>query len=227
MNARLACACIFALALSAGMSACGSSSSGGSTGAGAAAATSGDAGPVMVLSDGCPMNSGYVGDDKCLAPPPADQGFQLHYGPPDYSKASDLSPYELAPNGEQVDCYYLKTPNKGDVYVGGYEFSMRPGSHHLNVDVNTAAQADGFATCQANDQSPGLLGGTETPVVDERVDTAPENAGLAVKLPADSQAVMNFHVINTGTVPILREAWLNYFYMDAADVKGLRGNVFL
>jgi hypothetical protein len=104
---------------------------------------------------------------------------------------------------------------------------MRPGSHHLNIDVNTMAQPDGFATCGANDQSPGLLGGTETPKVDELVDPAPENAGLATHLPANSQAVLNFHVINTSAEPILREAWLNFMYMDASDVKALRGNLFL
>src|ERR1700742_133096 len=104
MNARIACACISALALSAGMAACSSSSSdGGSTKSGASAATTGsDAGPLMVLSNGCPMNSGYVGDDRCLAPPPADQGFQLHYGPTDYASSAGRAPYELAPNGDQV-----------------------------------------------------------------------------------------------------------------------------
>jgi hypothetical protein len=229
MNSGFASACVTALALGAGIAACSSSSSpDASNKTGTSAATStGDAGTPSTMADGCPMNSGYVGDDRCLAPPAADQGFQLHYGPSDYTSATDRSPYELAPNGEQVDCYYLKTPNTTDVYVGGYEFSMRPGSHHLNADINMMSQATGFATCLANDQAPGLLGGTETPIVDERVDMAPENAGLAVKLPANSQAVMNFHVINTGTAPILREAWLNYYYMNAADVKGYRGNVFL
>jgi hypothetical protein len=60
-----------------------------------------------------------------------------------------------------------------------------------------------------------------------RTDPAPENQGLAVKVPANSQAVINFHVINTTSKPILREAWLNYFYIDASQVKGIRGNVFL
>jgi hypothetical protein len=185
-----------------------------------------DAGP-STSADGCPVNSGFPGDDKCLPPPPPDKGFQLHYGSTEYASATAMKPYVLAPNDETVDCYYLKTPNATDVYVGGYEFSMRPGSHHLNAVVNAVAQPDGFATCQANDQSPGLLGGTETPTVDERSDPAPENAGLAIKLPANSQAVMNFHVINTGAQPIVREAWLNYYYMNQADVKGYRGNVFL
>jgi hypothetical protein len=154
-------------------------------------------------------------------------GFQLHYGPETYTNASAMSPFVLQPNEETVDCYYEKTPNDADVYVSGYEFSMRPGSHHLNIDVNQQAAPDGFGTCQANDNSPGLLGGTETPKVDETSDPAPENAGLAVKLPAHSQAVLNFHVLNATPDPILREAWLNYFYIDPSQVKGLRGNVFL
>jgi hypothetical protein len=133
----------------------------------------------------------------------------------------------LQPGGEIVDCYYLKTPNTTDVYVGGYQLSLRQGSHHFNIDINTAAQPDGLAICGANDNSPGLLGGTTIPVADSRVDPAPENAGLAVKVPANSQAVLNFHVINTTNEPTLREAWANYYYMDQSQVKGYRGNIFL
>src|SRR6185437_1808199 len=109
----------------------------------------------------------YVGDSACIAAPPPAMGFQLHYGPDSYTNASVMSPFVLKPNEETVDCLYVKTPNDTDVYVSGYEFSMRPGSHHLNIDVNQAAAPDGFGTCQANDNSPGLLGGTETPKVDE------------------------------------------------------------
>jgi hypothetical protein len=228
MNFRFACLSVSALTAASWVAGC-SSSSGAAPGSASAVKTTGDmdAAVPSTNADGCPVNSGYPGDELCLPPPPPDQGFQLHYGTTDYASATARAPFELAPNNETVDCYYLKTPNTTDVYVGGYQFAMRPGSHHLNAVVNAAAQPDGFATCQANDQSPGLLGGTETPTVDERSDPAPENAGLAVKLPADSQAVMNFHVINTSAQPIMREAWLNYYYMNAADVKGYRGNVFL
>ena len=65
------------------------------------------------------------------------------------------------------------------------------------------------------------------PKVDELQDPAPENAGLASFVPANSQAVINFHVINTTSEPTLREAWLNYMYIDKSQVKGLRGNLFL
>lgn len=173
------------------------------------------------------MNSGFVGDERCLAAPAPDKGFRLHYAPVDYTDPASEVPYILQPGEETVDCYYLKTPNTTDVYVGGYQLSLRQGSHHFNVDINTTAQPDGLAICGANDNAPGLLGGTTVPVADERVDPAPENAGLAVKLAANSQAVLNFHVINTTSKPILREAWVDYFFMDPSQVKGFRGNVFL
>jgi hypothetical protein len=154
-------------------------------------------------------------------------GFQLHYAKMDYKDPASEAPYVLQPGQESIDCYYLKSPNTSDVYLGGYQYSLRTGSHHFNVDVNTTAQADGLATCGVNDNAPGLLGGTTIPVDDERSDPAPENAGLAVKLPANSQVALNFHVINTTPKPILREAWANYLYIDPSQVKGYRGNVFL
>jgi len=226
MGFRLAHVSLPALAIAAWAAGCSSSSPAGAPGASGDGGTEAAAGPT-VDANGCPVNSGYAGDSMCLPPPPPAQGFQLHYGPDSYTEAASEGAYLLQPGGETVDCYYLKTPNATDVYVGGYELQMRPGSHHLNIDINPTAQADGFATCGANDNSPGLLGGTETPVVDARTDPAPENQGLAVALPANSQAVINFHVINTTAKPLLREAWLNYYYMDKSEVKGYRGNVFL
>lgn len=214
------------LAIAIWLSGCGASSShknpGKSASAPAAAAT------PSTLPDGCPQNSGFAGDDMCLSPPPGGGGFQLHYGPADYGDPTALAPFLLGPGQESTDCYYLKTPNTTGVYVGGYQLYLRPGSHHLNVDVNSAPSPDGFGTCQPNDQSPGLLGGLVTPpTLDEKTDPAPENEGLAVLLPANSQAVINFHVINAAAKTTLREAWANYFYIDPSEVKGLRGTLFL
>jgi hypothetical protein len=216
-----------ALLVAAGAAGCSSASE--SPGKTTSTATTSDAGAgaPSQLADGCPVNSGFPGDEMCLAAPATDAGFQLHYGPSDYTNAADEAPYILKPNSEINDCYYEKTSNTVDRYISGYKFSMREGSHHIIMNVNATAQADGFATCQANDQSPGLLGASETPLVDETTDPAPENAGLAVHVPANSQAVVNFHVINTTAKPILREAWLNYDYIDPSAVKGIRGNVFL
>jgi hypothetical protein len=184
-------------------------------------------GPPGTLANGCPTNSGYVGDDMCLPPPPPSQGFQLHYGPTGYANAADTMPFVLAPNHESVDCFFLKTPNPTDVYVSGFQFTMRPGSHHLLVNQNATVQPDGFGVCGLNDQALGGLGASQTPKVDELQDPAPENQGLAIKVPANAQAVINFHVIDTGDQPLLREAWLNYSYIDPSQVKGIRGGVAL
>ncbi len=222
-----------AFAVAAGLAACSSSvvqpqaGAKPSTGAVGVAEAGADAGPSM-LSNGCPVNSGYVGDDRCLPGPATTDGFQLHYGVAgEYLEPAVESPFILQPGQEINDCYYEKTGNAEDRYIGGFDFQMRPGSHHIIMNVNPTAQADGFATCGANDLTPGLLYSSETPVYDLRTDPAPENQGLAVKVPANSQAVINFHVINTTPNPILREAWLNYFYVDPATVTGIRGNVFL
>jgi|HubBroStandDraft_6_1064221.scaffolds.fasta_scaffold60711_3 hypothetical protein len=232
MGFRLAFVSFPALAVAASAAAC-SSSPEAATGASKSSSTSTvdagvEAGGPSELANGCPVNSGYLGDDMCLAAPATTDGFQLHYGlTGEYTDPAVEAPFVLQPGGEINDCYYEKTSNATDQYIGGFDFQMRPGSHHIIMNVNTTAQADGFATCGANDQSPGLLYSSQTPTYDLRTDPAPENQGLAVKVPANSQAVINFHVINTTSKPILREAWLNYFYIDASQVKGIRGNVFL
>jgi hypothetical protein len=190
-------------------------------------AASADAASATTLDNGCPSHSGFPGDELCLPAPAPDQGFQLHYGPTDYADPANVAPYLLSPGKETVDCDYMKTPNAKDAYVSGYRIHMRRGSHHLLANLNPAPQADGLAGCQSNDMSPGPLAGSQTPVVDELIDPAPENEGLAVRIPANSQAVVNLHFINTGAMPVMREAWLNYLYIDPARVKGIRGNIFL
>lgn len=202
----------------AALAGCSSSSSGKSTTANSGAGT----------PPGCPTNSGFAGDSMCLAKPPASEGFQLVYGPADYTDTGAMAPFVLQPGGETNDCYYEKTPNTSDVFVSGFQFYMRPGSHHLCANVKTIEeQPDGFHTCQTDDGCPGTLGGSQTPKFDERVDPAPENQGLARMVPANAQAVLNFHVINSTATPILRQAWLNYFYMDPSKVQGILGSLFL
>ncbi|MGH7434215.1 MAG: hypothetical protein ACRENE_00905 [Polyangiaceae bacterium] len=226
-----------ALAMAAAAAACSSTPPGPKESAGpdggAAATVTADggakeaAGPA-VLANGCPENSGYAGDTMCMPPPGPTEGFQLHYGQSgEYTDPNVKQPFVLGPGQEINDCYYLKTSNTTDQYVGGFDFQMRPGSHHIIMNVNPMGQDDGFSACGPNDMTPGLLYSSETPTYDLRTDPAPENAGLAVKVPASSQAVINFHVINTSSKPVLREAWLNYFYIDPSQVKGIRGNVFL
>jgi hypothetical protein len=44
--------------------------------------------PALVM-DECKLDTGYIGDEHCILPPPADKGFQVHYGPTDYDSPED------------------------------------------------------------------------------------------------------------------------------------------
>jgi hypothetical protein len=175
----------------------------------------------------CPSGTGYAGDANCIAPPSEAEGFQLHFGPTDHDDPDEVAKYLLAPSEEIVKCYAEKTHNATDVYSVGYQFHMRPGSHHLIAQTQPTAIPDGFLDCGSVPLSAGGLGGTQTEEEDYLVDPAPENQGLAIQIPADEQAILNFHVINTTEKPILSEAWLNYFYAPQTEVHGYRGAVFL
>src|SRR5580704_6424850 len=92
-----------AFAIAAGLAACsssvGESPAGAKPSTGATGVTDGgaDAGPSM-LSNGCPVNSGYVGDDRCLPGPATTDGFQLHYGVAgEYLEPAVESPFVLQP----------------------------------------------------------------------------------------------------------------------------------
>lgn len=178
-------------------------------------------------AEACVTNSGYAGDAACLAAPSAEKGFQLHYGPRDHDDPSEVAKYVLDPGQEIVDCYATKTANTTDVFSIGYQFHMRPGSHHLIAQTQQAPIPDGFLPCGSVAVSPGGLGGTQKQEDDYLTDPASENEGLAIKIAQKTQAILNFHVINTTDAPMLTEAWLNYFYAQPSEVRGLRGAVFL
>jgi hypothetical protein len=201
-------------------SGCSSTAVGRDTGA----TTKGDGG---VTPETCPQNTGYPGDANCIAAPAAGKGFQLHYGPADHDDPVDVAKYLVQPGEEAVNCYALKTGNDTDVYSTGYQFHMRPGSHHLIAETQDKHVPTGPLSCGAVVVSPGGLGGTQLQIDDSAKEVAPENEGLAIKIAANTQAVLNFHVVNSTDAPLLSEAWLNYDYADESTVTGMRGAVFL
>jgi hypothetical protein len=185
--------------------------------------------PPAGKTDGCPTGTGFAGDDLCLAPPKPSEGFQLHYGPSDYDDPAEVAKFTSKPGEETNDCFFQVSGNDSEVYYSGYNFQMRPGSHHLIGQSRDAVLPEqGFGKCESTDGNPaGLFAASQTPILDVRLDPAPENLGLARLVPAHTQAVINFHVINSRTEPMLREAWMNYYYLDDADVLGMRGAIDL
>jgi hypothetical protein len=180
------------------------------------------------------IHSGYAGDDMCIEPPPAGKGFQFHYGPSNYNDPAEVAKYTLAPNSETTDCVFFPTPNDTDVYFNEYHSRMRPGSHHLLLYIQSGAlpetgPTDGPGSCNlAGEIMSTNLFGAQTPKLDVigNVDGAPENNGSAIKIPAKQQGIMQVHFINTGSTPILREAWANVLYVDKSQVTQLADPIF-
>jgi hypothetical protein len=173
-------------------------------------------------ADPCDINTGYPGDDMCIKPPPPEMGFQLHYGPKDYNDPEEVKKYLLMPGEEVTDCVFMKTPNDREVFHAEYHGRMRPGSHHLLVYTQPGDMADseGPSDCESTGDQRNIVG-SQTPTIDIYPGSsgAPEDRGLAQRLPPRQQAMFQLHYINTGTEPILREGWVNLIYTDEKDVK--------
>jgi hypothetical protein len=174
------------------------------------------------------FDTGYPGDEYCIAPPDPDKGFQLHYGPKDWNDPQEVEKYFIYPAEETTDCLFLKTPNTETVYTNQYHGRMRPGSHHMITYTQADAVPDSTepGDCRQGPSSRFLLGAQE-PVIDiVRDDNAPEQRGYAMKLEPTLQAAIQLHYVNTTDKPQVKEAWVNLLYADPAQVTTLVEPIF-
>ncbi|HVW29070.1 MAG TPA: hypothetical protein VHC69_27080 [Polyangiaceae bacterium] len=168
----------------------------------------GDAGAKPFAWDECGLSTGYAGDDRCILPPPADQGFQLHFGPDDYDNPDALS--MLAPGEERTDNLPATSSNDTDVYFFYRQYRLRPSAHHIII---SAANGSG-------DILTGRRIGTANTSQDYPAGDviAPEDKNVGLPLAAHASISASFHAINTTDQPQLREAWINFWYRDASEV---------
>jgi hypothetical protein len=230
---------LLAIPLSAFSIACG----GGDNNTGAQ--TGANTGIAAGHADACktPIHSGYPGDDLCIDPPAAAEGFQLHFGPADYDDPDEVAKYVLAPGAEAVKCVYLHTPNTELKYYDEYHSRMRSGTHHMILWAPTADNhdkvtppADGTLTDSCRDltytfalgaqAALGAGGGVLDVPLPGKNAVAPENEGLAYQELPTTSVAMETHYINTTPNPILREVWLNINYEDSSLVKTKIDSVF-
>jgi hypothetical protein len=230
-----------ALALATGVACSGSGHSANKTTAAqptAAAQPAEDAGGPPSTDPGtlpCNINTGYPGDANCIAPPDPAIGFQFHYGPSTYTDSNEVAKYLLMPGQEITDCVYFPSPNTTDIFFNVYHSRMRPHSHHMLLFIDSSSStgaaprtSSGPEQCSQGAMQRNLFG-AQTPVLDATSLTggnAPENDGIAVKIPPQQQIIMQVHFVNAGTTPILREAWANVLYKDPATVKILADPIF-
>jgi hypothetical protein len=179
--------------------------------------------------DGCPVNTGFPGDDSCIAAPLKEEGAQMHYGPSDYDDPDDVALFVLKP-GEEVDkCFFMEMPNETDILYGKIIGGMRPGSHHFIARaMEGAADKTGFQDCAGADVTGTVdsIGGSQFRRF-EFPPVAPDYDGLAGKLPAKRQGMLNGHFINATEDLSLAEAWLNYEPADPDAITGYYASMSL
>jgi len=179
----------------------------------------------------CNISTSYqgkalAGDDSCILPPDPAKGFQFHYGPTDYNDPNEIAKFILMPGQETTDCVFFMTPNTTEVYFNEFHSRLRPGSHHMLLYIQSATVPEGGPSACNQSLSRNLFGAT-TPKMDAaNLSSAPENDGLAVRIPASQQVAMQMHVINAGTEPILREGWANVLFVDPSLVKIVGDPIF-
>jgi hypothetical protein len=166
--------------------------------------------------------SQFAGDQYCILPPPEDLGTQVHVGPDDYSNPGQFT---LAAGDETTAFFNLNSPNTSAHYYYRANWRMRPGGHHMLISLPARDSTDGWAAGGDMGSEFGgaakSFGGSQRPVVDRpqgTLDVPDENKGLGAELPARQQFSFNLHHVNVTDAAILREVWLNIWYIDPKDV---------
>lgn len=164
--------------------------------------------PVLAM-DECDLNTNFLGDEYCINPPPPDKGFQMHIGPTDYNNPDPR--YVLEPGEEVTENFPVTAGNTSDVYYYWRQYRMRPGSHHLIIN-NGTRRLGGSSNSAKDNPEAGII--------------APENMGVGMPLSARAQLSNSFHTFNFTDKPTLKEAWVNFWYRDKADVTEPTREVF-
>jgi hypothetical protein len=173
----------------------------------------------MLAMDECGLDTGYAGDEYCINAPDPAKGFQMHIGPSNY--ANPESRYVLEPGGELTETFTATSGNTTDVFYYWRQYRMRPGSHHLIISGGSGGGGLGGIGGRR-------LGGSSNSAKDnpEAGVIAPENEGVGMPLAARTALSNSFHTFNFTDQPQLKEAWVNFWYRDAALVKEPTKEVF-
>jgi hypothetical protein len=173
-------------------------------------------------ADGCPVKSGFAGDERCLAAPTGTDRMQVHFGPKNYDDPDEVALYTVQPGDEIDKCFFVKLPNQTDFIYGKRHGSMRPGSHHFIARAMSGIDVpDGFADCNGADGIGNAddIGTFQVPDYTYPPD-APDYEGLSGTIAGGRQGMLNGHFINQTDAPTLAEAWIDYEAIDPAKVKG-------
>jgi hypothetical protein len=180
----------------------------------------------------------FPGDEYCVLPPPPELGFQVGVHPGgsagywekmwagDYSFYEDSAKtddYIVAAGDEKLQNYRLdfKAPSEERYYYRRY-FRGRYGSHHGTVTFTGAPETEAWQ--DNGDVFVGRSGelvtvqNAYTDIPQNAMDVSPEEKGIGIKLPVNSGINLNLHHFNSTDAPLLRENWINTWYMPKEEV---------
>jgi hypothetical protein len=171
----------------------------------------------------------WKGDEYCILPPEPDKGTQLYIGPSSYDDAADYAPFLLEPGVEVNTSYYVNADNEEPRYYYRTNWRMRDGSHHMLIYLLDADRADGWADSADAGTDLGMIGrsfgGTQRTDADRpqgTLEIPPENQGLGAEMATRQQFSFNLHHMNRFDQPILREAWVNVWYLDEPPTEPMQ-----
>lgn len=188
------------------------------------------------LEDVCGLDTGFPGDEFCLLPPDSEEGFQLHLGPTDYDDQQQIDNFSLAPGEEMTRCVWERTPNDTLATYYKRKIHMRPVSHHVFLfSVPESALPSGVEVgsgqwnrCGDFSAFNGAIGGAEVPRVEypQGGIYPPEMEGAYKVLASNALIRMEMHAVNTTDQAVLRELWVNVFYLPREDATKLIQDVY-
>jgi hypothetical protein len=168
----------------------------------------------------CALNSGYADDHACIPAPDPAEGFQIHIGPTNYDDPDEVAKFIMHPGQETSECFTFQTPNDKKIFYQTSMLSGRAGTHHI---ISTMFGADKgletgtFGKCADQQSAIGSLPGASKPFM-ERGTVAPEYAHVGRSIPAHALGQADMHYFNFTDKDILREVWLNIYYVDEKEI---------
>lgn len=122
------------------------------------------------------------------------------------------SAYTIAAGSEKYQCERLTVAT--DTYIQQITPVNDTGTHHETFNIDPSPAADGTSACGPleNEWQPLFASGVGS-------GTIAMPAGVALKIPAGSQVVLNLHLFNTDDAEVSGEAGLDVVLIDAASVQ--------
>ena len=173
----------------------------------------------------CGLSTKFMGDDLCIQAPDPEDGMQIHMGPADYDDPEEIAQYLVQPGVENVECHYQTLDNEAMYFYDQY-YRMRPGSHHLFVELSDVDKT-GWVPESECDGAAMLIAGTQRSVYDFPAGGVepPEDRDLGRPIGANAKIMLQAHFVNTTDVPVLREAWVNFMKVKTTDTPRLLGGI--